>query len=95
MKSRQAYSRPPESAFVALGYDTIFLVVDAAKRAGSSPPAAMRDALQQTRNLQGVTGLISYTDTIRIPVKGVTIVGVKDDELFVAGQILPPFVPDP
>jgi branched-chain amino acid transport system substrate-binding protein len=55
----------------------------------------MRDALQQTRNLQGVAGLIGYADTSRIPVKGVTIVGVKDDKLFVAGQIVPPFVPEP
>jgi len=91
----KAYGRPPETAFAALGYDSVYLVADAAKRAGSTAPAAMRDAIQQTRNLQGVTGLISYTETSRIPVKGVTVVGVKDDKLYAAGQLVPTFVADP
>ena len=46
---QQAYGTPPETAFAALGYDTIGLIADAINRAGSAEPAKIRDALAATK----------------------------------------------
>ena len=43
------YKIPPENAFAGLGYDTVKLLADAIKRAGSADPKAIRTALQATR----------------------------------------------
>jgi branched-chain amino acid transport system substrate-binding protein len=91
----KAFGRPPETAFAALAYDAVFLTADAIKRAGTPTPAAIRDALQATKNLPGVTGEISYTPESRVPVKGVSVVGVKDGKLTLAGQLVPSYVPKP
>ena len=55
-----AYGTPPENAFAALGYDTVGLIADAIKRAGSEDPPRIRDALAATQGYPGVTGTISY-----------------------------------
>ncbi len=39
------YKTPPENAFAGLGYDTVKLIADAIKRAGSADPKAIREAL--------------------------------------------------
>ena len=46
---KKAYGTPPENAFAALGYDTVGLIADAIKRAGSADPAKIRDALAATQ----------------------------------------------
>src|ERR1700743_1487187 len=43
---KKAYGTAPENSFAALGYDSVLLVADALKRANSSDPAKIRDALQ-------------------------------------------------
>jgi branched-chain amino acid transport system substrate-binding protein len=75
---RERYDRPPENAFAALGYDTMRLLADALRRAGSAEPAAIRDALAATRDFPMVTGTISYAPGRRIPVKPVAIVRIRD-----------------
>lgn len=46
-------------AFGALGADAYFLLVDAIKRAGSTDPIKVREALAKTKDFQGVSGLIT------------------------------------
>jgi branched-chain amino acid transport system substrate-binding protein len=75
---KKRYRRNPENAFAALGYDTMFLLVDAVRRAGSSEPEAIRKALSATRRLALVTGTISFAPRRRIPTKPVTIVRVEN-----------------
>ena len=75
---RRRYGRKPENAFAALGYDTMRLIADAIRRAGSSDPAAIRDALAATRGFAMVTGTISYAPGRRTPRKPVTVVRVQD-----------------
>jgi branched-chain amino acid transport system substrate-binding protein len=89
------YKTPPENAFAGLGYDTVNLLADAIKRAGSTDPKAIRDALQATKGLAGVTGEISYTAGSRIPQKGVTIIRVKDGKFTLAQELVPQRVPAP
>jgi branched-chain amino acid transport system substrate-binding protein len=40
----------------ALGYDSVLILADAIKRAGSTDGSKIRDALAATRDFQGVTG---------------------------------------
>jgi branched-chain amino acid transport system substrate-binding protein len=75
---RKRYRRLPENAFAALGYDTMRLIADAVRRARSTEPRAIRDALAATRGFAMVTGTISYAGGRRIPRKPVTIVRVQD-----------------
>jgi branched-chain amino acid transport system substrate-binding protein len=75
---RKRYGRKPENAFAALGYDTMRLIGDAIRRAGSSEPAAIRRALAATRGFAMVTGTISYAPGRRTPKKPVTIIRVRE-----------------
>lgn len=89
------YKAPPENAFAGLGYDTVKLLADAIKRAGSDDPKAIREALQKTKNLPGVTGVITYQPGSRIPQKGVTMILVKDGKFTLAAEVVPEKVPAP
>jgi branched-chain amino acid transport system substrate-binding protein len=75
---QRRYRRPPTSAFAALGYDTMRLLADAIRRAGSTDPAAIRRALAATRGFALVTGRISYARGRRTPTKPVTIIRVQN-----------------
>jgi branched-chain amino acid transport system substrate-binding protein len=77
------YGIEPENAFAPLGYDAMMLVADAIKRAGSTDPKAIRDALAATRGFKGVTGEISYTRANMVPPKPVSIISVKNGKFTV------------
>lgn len=92
---QKTYNTPPENAFAALGYDTIGLIANAIKRAGSTQPDKIRAALAATKGYQGITGSISYRPGVRVPDKTVAMIGVKDKKLFLAAEITPKWVPKP
>jgi branched-chain amino acid transport system substrate-binding protein len=58
-----------------LGYDAAELLFDAVKRAGTVNPKAVRDALAQTKNFEGVTGNITM-DKDRNPEKSAVILKI-------------------
>jgi branched-chain amino acid transport system substrate-binding protein len=89
------YKTPPENAFAALGYDTVKLIADAVKRAGSDDPKAILEALSKTKDLPAVTGTITYQPGSRIPQKGVTVILVKDGKFTLAKEVVPEKVPAP
>jgi branched-chain amino acid transport system substrate-binding protein len=89
------FKNPPENAFAGLGYDTVKLLADAIKRAGSTDPKAIRKALQATKDLAGVTGAITYQEGSRIPQKGVTVILVKGGKFTLAAEVVPQKVPTP
>jgi len=72
------YSIAPENAFAALGYDTMYLLADALKRAASLSGDDIAAAIGSTSGLVGVTGTITYKDGSHVPMKSVTINTVKD-----------------
>ncbi|MFQ3631088.1 ABC transporter substrate-binding protein [Roseiflexus sp.] len=74
----QEYGKAPENAFAVLGYDTLNLIADAIKRAGSDDSKAIRDALAATQSFQAVSGTITYAPGQRKPDKSVTIIRVQD-----------------
>jgi len=76
------------SAFAALGYDAYMLVIDGIQRAGSFDPAAIRDALAETTNYQGVTGTISM-DENGDAVKDAVILTVENGEFVYKTTVSP------
>lgn len=72
------FGAPPANAFAPLGYDTVNLVADAIRRAGSAEPAAIRTALAATEGFPGVVGPISYAPGKRVPEKAVTVIRLAD-----------------
>ncbi|MCS6882860.1 MAG: ABC transporter substrate-binding protein [Oscillochloridaceae bacterium] len=85
----QEYGKPPENAFAVLGYDTLNLIADAIKRAGSADPKAIRDALAATQGFAAVTGQITYAPGQRKPDKSVTIIQVQDGAYTFVKEITP------
>src|SRR6478672_5427315 len=54
------YGHDPENAFAALGYDSMYLLADALKRAGSTDVPAIQKAIEATKNFPGITGSITF-----------------------------------
>ena len=73
---KKEYNQVPD-ALAALGYDAALMVVDAIKRANSAEPVKIRDALTQTKDLQGVTGKISL-NAEHDPVKSAVVIEMKE-----------------
>ncbi|MDO5016351.1 MAG: ABC transporter substrate-binding protein [Eubacteriales bacterium] len=66
------------NAFAALGYDAYMVIIDAIERAGSAEPEAIRDALAETKDFIGATGVITL-DEEGDAVKSAIVNQVKDD----------------
>jgi branched-chain amino acid transport system substrate-binding protein len=77
---KKEYGRPPENAFAALGFDAVGLIADAIKRAGTTDGKELRKALAATKGYKAVTGEITYSRPSGVPMKGVSIISVKNGE---------------
>ena len=73
---KQEYNQEP-NALAALGYDAGLLIIDAIKRANSTDPSKIREALEQTKGLQVSTGVITM-DSSHNPVKSAVVIEMKD-----------------
>jgi branched-chain amino acid transport system substrate-binding protein len=60
-----------------LGYDSVMMLADAIKRAGTTESAKVRDALAATKNFKGVTGSITL-DAQRNPTKSAVVLQVRN-----------------
>ena len=89
------YGNDPENAFAALGYDTVFLLADAIKRAGGTDSAAVKSALETTKDFPGITGKITFSPDSHVPQKGVTVIDIENGALSLAGEVVPVKVPAP
>jgi branched-chain amino acid transport system substrate-binding protein len=87
--------KDPENAFAALGYDAVKLMAASITTAGDTDPAKITAALAATSGFDGVTGKIAYRPGFGVPDKSVTVIGVKDGKLTLAGELAPSFVPEP
>ncbi|MDB4985259.1 MAG: ethanolamine utilization protein EutJ [Myxococcaceae bacterium] len=75
-------------ALAALGYDATLAIIDALRRAGTTEPKALRDALAATKNLDAVTGKLTL-DANRNPVKPAVVVRVTPDGEAFEAEISP------
>lgn len=81
------YNQEP-SVFAALGYDAGMMLVDAVKRAGSDDPEKIRQALEETKELQVGTGIITI-DANHDPIKSAVVLEMKDGEKIFKEKIMP------
>ena len=70
------YKEEP-SSMAALGYDAAMIVVDAIKRANTTDAAKLKEALEQTKNLQVSTGIVTM-DSNHNPIKSAVVIEMKD-----------------
>ena len=84
---KKEYGQEP-SALAALGYDSGLMIIDAIKRAGSADPAKIREALEQTKNLQVSTGILTL-DANHNPVKSAVVIEMKDGKQLFKEKINP------
>jgi branched-chain amino acid transport system substrate-binding protein len=68
------------STFGGYAYDGLMLAVDAIKRAGSTDKEKVRNAIEQTRNFVGVSGIynMSATDHMGLTIDAFKMVEIKD-----------------
>jgi len=86
-KYQQKYNGLPD-CMAALGYDSAMILADAIKRAGTTDPTKIRDAIAATRNYPGVTGTISI-DADRNASKPAVIVTIKNGQFKYVETIAP------
>ena len=84
---RKKYNGEPD-AMVALGYDSVYLLADAMKRAGTTDPAKVNAAIAATRDFPGVTGKITL-DAHRNPTKSAVMLQVKNGKFAYVETIAP------
>jgi branched-chain amino acid transport system substrate-binding protein len=89
------YGHDPENAFAALGYDSVYLLVDAIKRAGSTDAQAIKTALEATKGFPGITGAITFSADSHVPQKGVTLISIKGGKFTLGAEVVPDKVPAP
>ena len=81
------FNETPDS-LAAGAYDSANILVDAIRRANSTEPAKIRDAIAQTKNFPGITGTITI-DENRNAVKPAVILTVKDGKLVFVESVSP------
>jgi len=84
---RKKYNSEPD-AMVALGYDSVYLLADAMKRAGTTDPAKVNAAIAGTKDFPGVTGRITL-DEHRNPTKSAVMLQVKGGKFAYVETIAP------
>ncbi len=85
---KKAYPNKEVNAFAALGYDAYKLALDAITRANTADTVKIRDALAQTKDFQGATGIITL-DENRDATKTAIIKKVADGKFVYEGKVDP------
>ena len=75
-------------AMAALGYDSVMVLVDAIKRAGTTDEPQLRDAIAATKDFPGATG-ITTLDANRDASKSAVIITVKDGQFHYLETVAP------
>jgi branched-chain amino acid transport system substrate-binding protein len=84
---RQRSGKNPD-ANSALGYDSLYILANAIKRAGSLDRKAIRDQIATTKDYQGVSGVITMGPD-RDPIKPVAMIKIENGTTSFAGWVKP------
>jgi branched-chain amino acid transport system substrate-binding protein len=87
-KYKARYDGTVPDAMAALGYDSMGVMVDAIRRAGSTEGPAIRDAIAATKGYEGVTGTTTM-DKDRNPTKSAVVIEVKDGKFKFVQSVAP------
>ncbi len=79
-KFKARWKNETPDAYAALGYDAVYILVEAIKRAGTTDGPKLRDAIAATKNFSGASG-ITTLDKDRNASKPATIIGIKGGKL--------------
>jgi branched-chain amino acid transport system substrate-binding protein len=90
---RQRYGNLTPDAHAALAYDALRFLAEAVQRAGTTEGPKLRDALAETKNFAGVTGIISM-DRDRNAVKPAVILKLQDGKYIYQETIQPEAAPN-
>ena len=85
---RARWNGDSPDAMAALGYDSALVLADSLRRAGTTEPAALRDAIAATKDFNGVTGTTTL-DASRNASKAASIITVKDGKFKFVQSIAP------
>ena len=77
-KFKAATGAAPETVYVATGYEIPYILDAAVKAAGSVDGPALRDALANLKDVEVLTGKVTYAGTNRMPVRDITLVEIQD-----------------
>lgn len=78
---QQEFGQPPETSFHGTGWDTVMIIAEGIRRAGTTDGAAVRDAIEAIRDLPVATGRsLSYAPDSHVPTKSVAVIEVVDGE---------------
>ncbi len=91
---KQRYSNLLPDAHAALAYDAARILFDAITRAGTTESGKLREALAQTKNFPGVTGVISV-DAERNAVKPAVVLKLLDLQFIYQETIQPQSMASP
>ncbi|MGI8997480.1 MAG: ABC transporter substrate-binding protein [Pyrinomonadaceae bacterium] len=86
------YNVAPD-AIAALAYDAMYVLADSIKRAGTTDPAKLRDAIAQTDGFKGVTGSITLNEN-RDAVKPAVVFELRDKKFVYKETIQPDGTPE-
>lgn len=89
---KQRYGNLVPDAHAALAYDAARVLFDALQRAGTTESEKLRDALAQTKNFGGVTGIITM-DADRNAIKPAVVLKLKDAAFIYQERIQPKSLP--
>lgn len=87
-KFKARFGGETPDAMAALGYDSVLVLVDAIRRAGTTEGPKVRDMLAATRELSGVTGKTTI-DANRNATKPAVIIAVKGGQFHYVETIAP------
>lgn len=85
---KKLYKDETPDVMAVLGYDALYIVADAIKRAGSTDRVKVRDALAATKNFQAVTGNVTI-DKDRNAIKPAVILQVKNNKYNYVSTVKP------
>ena len=88
-KWKEKTGKEPETIYVATGYEVAYIIDAAVTAAGSTDGPAIRDALANLKDLQLITGKVSYAGSNRMPLRDVTLVEVRDGKKSLVKAVAP------
>jgi branched-chain amino acid transport system substrate-binding protein len=87
-KFRARWNGETPDAMAALGYDSAMVLADAMKRAASTEPAKLRDAIAATKDYPGITGNTTI-DAQRNATKAAVVITVKNGQFKFVEAVAP------
>ncbi|PLP56548.1 ABC transporter substrate-binding protein [Mesorhizobium loti] len=79
----------PESTYEVNGYEIGLILDQAVKIAGSDDPKAIRDAIANLKDFEGITGKITYAGTDRMPIRPVVLMRYDGGEAKYVETVVP------